>query len=316
MMTKEYMEFVEELSQKLRMALGLEEEKVRFVKCGGKHAEDGDRLMVQFGTFGTDIGMCAIHVDEAFEEYLKGQSSTDIAKELVSDITSMKASGDFEKVIESGDYGKVKDNLFIRPFSLEKDLKVLKDAIYKTVGDIALVLCLRVRDDEEGLISCSVHRDFLDKWGLDKEKVFDEAMQNTARMWPPRVYNLLRMIIDEGYEGDEISSETIMGNDPYGNCLSTRKKLNGAVSIFLPGVAEAIGEIFGEDYYAVFTSKHEVMIHSISTVKVGALSEILKNTLEADTVEEDYLTSKIYRYYSDGNCILPVEEECRAEATA
>ena len=47
-----------------------------------------------------------------------------------------------------------------------------------------------------------------------------------------------------------------------GNCLSTSRKTNGAVAVFLPGVAERLAYLLDSDFYMVFTSIHEVMIHN------------------------------------------------------
>ena len=46
----------------------------------------------------------------------------------------------------------------------------------------------------------------------------------------------------------------------------------------------------------VFTSIHEVMIHSDTTVTPQELKSVLKDTMEEATPEEDYLSSEIYHY--------------------
>ena len=81
-----------------------------------------------------------------------------------------------------------------------------------------------------------------------------------------------------------------------GNCLSTEKRTNGAAAIFLPGVARRLSELLGSDLYLVFTSVHEVMVHNADVVYPEDLKEVLSDTLEKATPEEDYLTSSIYRY--------------------
>lgn len=80
------------------------------------------------------------------------------------------------------------------------------------------------------------------------------------------------------------------------NCLSTEKRTNGAAAIFLPGVARRLSELLGSDLYLVFTSVHEVMVHNADVVYPEDLKEVLSDTLEKATPEEDYLTSSIYRY--------------------
>lgn len=64
--------------------------------------------------------------------------------------------------------------------------------------------------------------------------------------------------------------------DALGNCLSTTIRTNGAVAIFLPGVAERIGQLMGCGFYMVFTSIHEVMIHSERNANPKELKQVLK----------------------------------------
>lgn len=307
-MEKEYMKFVEAFRQKLRLELGLADEAVYFVKHGEKYAEDGDKLMVRSGICGTYLEERGIYIEALYEQYLKGYSVEEMVKILSAEFAVKKTAGYLNKLKELEDYDRVKESLFIRLLSFETDSSKLKDAVYRVIGDIALVLCYKVMESGEGLISCSVPGNYLKKWGRDAKTVFDAALENTARMSPPRIYEWIKMLAIDGYEGEELNSETKLNKELCGNCLSTKKKLNGAVSIFYPGVAEQIGKIFGEDYYIVATSQHEVMLHAVSTAELDCLSEALKSTIKETVSRDEHLTSSIYCYYRDNDCILPVEK--------
>ena len=73
------------------------------------------------------------------------------------------------------------------------------------------------------------------------------------------------MIFNPEYEGESfmnLGDKCELKKDAMGNCLSTTKKTNGAVAVFLPGVAEQLAYMLDSDFYMVFTSVHEVMIHN------------------------------------------------------
>lgn len=71
----------------------------------------------------------------------------------------------------------------------------------------------------------------------------------------------------------------------------------GQLQYFLPGVAEHLAELLNSDFYMVFTSIHEVMIHSVkSGVDPKDLKLVLRDTLREVTPSSDYLTEKIYKY--------------------
>ena len=78
--------------------------------------------------------------------------------------------------------------------------------------------------------------------------------------------------------------------DAIGNCLSTSVRTNGAVAVFLPGVGS---------FYMVFTSIHEVMIHSEDSADPRKLKEVLAETVEETTPEEDFLTYYVYHYNAE-----------------
>lgn len=68
--------------------------------------------------------------------------------------------------------------------------------------------------------------------------------------------------------------------------------------MFYPEIAEKISEIFGGDYYAVFISIHEVYLHPKNMFSPGQLKDNLFATNNRFN-DEDVLTYKIYRYYSN-----------------
>lgn len=79
--------------------------------------------------------------------------------------------------------------------------------------------------------------------------------------------------------------------------MSTREKTNGATALFLPEVAERLAELLDGDFYAVFTSVHEVMIHAVETADVEDLKAVLDKTM-ADMTAEEILTEYVYWYDS------------------
>ena len=91
-------------------------------------------------------------------------------------------------------------------------------------------------------------------------------------------------------------SDFQLKKDAIGNCLSTVTRTNGAVAVFLPGVANRIGELLHGGFYMVFTSIHEVMIHNEKSADPEELKKVLEDTVNETTPPEDFLTYQIYHY--------------------
>lgn len=155
----------------------------------------------------------------------------------------------------------------------------------------------------------------LEQWKKDSDEVFKEALLNTYFMSPPRIYRWEQMIFNPEYEGESfmnVGDNSKLTKEAMGNCLSTTKKTNGAVAVFLPGVAQRLAYLLDSDFYMVFTSVHEVMIHNDRNVEPADLQCVLADTIKEATPKEDYLTSRIYQYNRESHkfiCVTPPDEE-------
>ena len=162
--------------------------------------------------------------------------------------------------------------------------------------------------------STKIRLGMLEQWGRDSDEVFKEALLNTYFMSPPRIYRWEQMIFNPEYEGESfmnLGDRCELKRDAMGNCLSTTKKTNGAVAVFLPGVAEQLAYMLDSDFYMVFTSVHEVMIHNDKFVEPEDLQYVLEDTIKEATPKEDYLTSRIYQYNRETHkfiCVTSLDE--------
>lgn len=298
-MEKNYKGFVEELRQALIEATGYQESRIYFKKEEDYPQTSGDRIFVECGVSGNAREVCGLYSKELYEEYLNGISMDSIVNRSILDLERMDRSGILEKAKDLDDYEKVKSDLFIRLLNLDKNKDDLKNAVYRSVGDIALVLYMKMGNYDGVISSFKVREDMIEGWNVDSEEVFDYALLNTYFMSPPRIYRWERLVFEPDYGGDNfmsLLSDYPIKKDSTGSCLSTTERTNGAVAVFLPGVAERLGVLMGSGYYMVFTSIHEVMIHNDQVVEAEELQRVLRDTVREATPEEDFLSFRIYHY--------------------
>ena len=298
-MQKDYEIFIEDLQEKIYQKGEIPRENMKFEREGGKYAIGGDRLLVKFAEHEDAWEMCGVYTQELFRAFQEGRTIEDIVEEIVRDISGIRKADIYEKTRDILDYEKTKKRLFIRLLNAEKYEAELKDAVYRTLGDVALVLYMKVSEQDDCITSTKIRQSIVKKWNRDCDTVIKEALVNTYLMSPPRIYRWEQMIFDPEYEGENFMDLTgihELKKDAMGNCLSTSKKTNGAVAVFLPGVAERLAALLESDFYMVFTSIHEVMIHNDRNVEPEDLKEVLQETIKSATPKEDYLTSRIYHY--------------------
>ena len=213
--------------------------------------------------------------------------------------SKLKTAGFFEKTKNLNNYEKVKNDLFIRALNVERHERELSKAVYRVVGDIALVLYMQVGNLDGRISSMKIRTDNIKEWGKDEKTVFDAALLNTYFISPPRIFYWEKLVYNPDYDGEcfmDLNHEFYLTRDSIGSCLSTARRTNGAVAIFLPGVAKRLADLMDADFYMVFTSIHEVMIHNADHSYPEDLENVLRETLREATPEEDFLTDKIYRY--------------------
>ena len=299
---KSYEDFINELQKNIFKATGIPITDMRFAKKGEPKATKGDRLLITIEKHSDSVEIFGIHIREVFEAYQSGISMSEIMKKLSAEISDMKSMNIYENSMSIRDYDKIKSQLFIRLVNVDAYSEKLSDSIYKQVGDIALALYVKVADTDKNAVSTIIHREVLDYWQLNEDEVFNAALLNTYFISPPRIFLFEKLITNLNYDGEnfmDLNRQHVLNTDHFGNCLSTTIRTNGAVAVFLPGVADRIAKLMNSDFYAVFTSVHEVMIHCARTASVDELKSILADTIENSTPPEDVLTHKIYKYSRD-----------------
>lgn len=202
-------------------------------------------------------------------------------------------------------YEEIKSNLIIKPVNVYE----ATGYVYKTVGDIALVLYYRFGYmSDDSLVTAKVPYEVFNSWKLDLDAVIDAAMQNTHKSSCPVIMDIFKFIMDPSYVGEEFmkNNNFSISEEIRGVCLTTTEKINGAVAIFLPGVKERLHDLIGEDYYLCFTSKHEVMLHPVSLADYISLREVVGGTIDDAVEEEDFLTREVY--ICNGKTIEKVKE--------
>lgn len=294
-MDKNYELFIGQLTNTIYETTDIPLENIKFVKKDG-----GDLLNIIFAEHDDAYEVCSVHVEELYVAYQNGIRLNTIVDYICSDVLHAKIIYVYDKTKELMDYDTAKSRLFVRLINYDRNADILRDVVHKTLGDIVFTVYAIVDENEFGIVSTKVLKSMVKKWDKNEDDIFNEAIKNTYYLTPPRIYKWEGVLCDESYAGESfMNDEDICDLDKSfsGNTLSTTRKTNGAIAVFLPGVAERIAELLDSDFYMVFTSIHEVMIHSTgSGVDPKDLKLVLQDILRKVTPSSDYLTEKIYKY--------------------
>lgn len=295
-MIKRYEKFVEELIQSLIIATNYDSNRIYFKKKGEISAATDDRLCIDYKVFGGVRETCALFIKDMYEEYEKGVSIEVMTKEIVEQLRELKKSKGFSRTLKLPYYDKVQQYLFIRLLNVTRNTQNLQNAIIKTLGDIAFVVYLEVKNVEGMLTSIKVSKEYLKAWNKEKEEVIENALQNTLLRTPPRIYHWDEPYFNESFQGhDFMNSVFEFDTDNEEVHLSTYPRLNGAVAVFLPNVAARLGELLGENFYIEFCNIHECVIYKESIANLEEIRCRLK-WAASDKEDAEFLSKYIFHY--------------------
>ncbi len=301
-MKKDYEAFVEELRQELITATGYDKSRIYFKREEEYPQTPGDRIFVECSVGEYSREVCGLFAWDLYQCYLDGILINDIVQRTVKDLKRMERSGILQTAQYLDDYEKIKPNLFVRLLNLDKNRGELKNSVFFSIGDIAMALYVRMGKFDDVVSSFKVKKDMVERWDRRQEEVFADALQNTSCITPPRIFQWEKLVFEPDYRGDDFMdtlTDFPLKKDAAGNCLSTEERTNGAVAVFLPGVAKRLSDLMGSGFYMVFTSIHEVMIHNDKEAEVERLRSVLIDTLREATPEDEVLTLNIYHYSRD-----------------
>ena len=199
------------------------------------------------------------------------------------------------------DYDLVKKFLFVKPLN-EKHV----NGVYKKIcGDICLQVVIRYTSNKPRCNMVKfVDEDCLKMWTKSFDEVFDDAMNNSTLDMEPGLINLENLIAYKEpfiplFQTHEIDKDFIT------LVLTDIDFFDGALTIFMQGVAKKLYELVGEEYYVCFASVHEAIIHRKKLLSVDELKEILHEsivkTFGLDSVEN--LSEYVYIYDSKEDCL-------------
>ena len=305
-MRKDYRFFTTLLKTELLRTEGFSDHGYRFTESE-EDPSDEEKIQIEFGRDKGITEAFSIGVESLYHRYEHSHDIGAVAQEILDELEWLQGEGFAGVVDKLTDYNSIRSRLFIRAINYERNKEILKDYVYRVVGDIALVLYVRGFENDKMVSSAKIRKSLLKIWGKEEGEVFEYALVNTGLLTPPRVYKWEKMLIEPGYKGENFMDMTrtgILNKGVGGNCISTVGMTNGAVSAFIPGVLRRISDLLESDLYLAFTSIHEVMVHSAWSLNPDLVVDVLKATIDECTPEKDFLSEKIYYYNrEEGNLI-------------
>ena len=319
----EYQEFIETIKQKAHEDLGYPLEKMTFYPKGytsddpknqelirdsnmrftGEESKEllTDFLMMEVPGKGKVTNLHRIAIRRLYDDAEKNGIDAAFAhiSGMQKDIDAAEIDDARLEDRSTADYETIRKQLILRPLNYSLHIRDLKGCVYRKVNDFVLVLYQLLGDSNHSIVTSKIKRDELKRWGMEgqEDKVIRDALENTARLYPPCVYDQ-RTKQEENFLEKEFTKKDICvtGNRIL---LSTFTTTNGAVSLFYPGVIEKMMEIMGGPFQAVFMNTNDVMIFD----KEDGHAALFASSAKESGKMGEMLSGKVY--FCDGDHFIP-----------
>lgn len=300
-------EFIKEVKDSIREYLPSEYKDARiWTENNRKLNEQYTGLMISNGK---DALVPMINLDHLYESYRRHpeRGISGLLEKAASILQMERPYYAAEKLLH---YEQIKDNLFFRVSSAEKNKELLENIPHEIREDIALTVHIALSIDKEETASVTVTNQMLENYGISAEKLFQDARISSPIELPPIVENMddmlhAMMLADMKASGmnqkelDEMEKEMAAMDKSPMVIVSNEERADGASALFYPGMMDQIGERMNGDYYILPSSIHEmIVVPDDGDIDFRDLKAMVKEINATQVSPEERLTDEVYHYDS------------------
>lgn len=203
----------------------------------------------------------------------------------------------------AGNYEGIKNHLFLKAIHTKSNRELLEQMPHMEFGDIALTCRVALAVGRECVQSAAILSERFPEVSL--KRLYQDALESGVRMFPSVLRPMSEVLEDLFEEAGEAAKESGEAIDELAafwkgkyQCylLTNEKNLNGAASLWYPGMLEEIYRTVGGDYVILPTSIHELMILPKGQLSYKGLKALLDEGNSQIVAPEEVLSEQIWAY--------------------
>ncbi len=238
-----------------------------------------------------------VYVEDGWQMYQEGASLAQVEKVFLDACREVLP----EKVEKSDfltDFGKAKDRICFRLVGQEKNRELLEEVPHVEFLDMAVYFYYAFSHRALGQGAVVVDNRRMEGWGTDTKELMHFALENSPRLYPWKCAPMAEMLKRAAKEAGWPEPET-GGKEKFPlEVLSNTIQVDGAGCLLYPGVLEQLGEKFGNDFFVLPSSVHEVILLEDTGEKAPEdLKKIILDANRTVLAREEILTDTLYRYH-------------------
>ena len=239
-----------------------------------------------------------VSAQKAFSEHEKGTYIDDLAVSFADAVEKGLRESPQVDLESISDYEQMKSKLSMEVVSAEKNAELLESVPHERMEDMAVVYRFVLDQTDSGNGTILVTNQLLDQYGITKEQLRADAMENAPEIRPSEIRGM-----------SEVMSELAPGmipevapEDEQMFVATVPDKIHGAGVIAYPNFMEDAAEKMGGDFFVLPSSIHEVLLVKDNGQMTAKELENMVKEVNATQVEPaDQLTDHVYHYDSQNH---------------
>lgn len=242
-----------------------------------------------------------IYLNRYYEYYKEGMLLADIIKDILKEYQmGLKNKPEFN--CEQSYYEAVNDRVIMRLVNYEMNKEILEDCPYVLFHDLAVTFRWLAFVDEVGISSALISNKELMQWGIGKDRLYKDAIDNTKRLFPATITNLRKLMEDKGVPSEQGDFDLYV--------LTNTQGINGATCVLYNQVLKEFARRHKCGFYLLPSSIHEMMIcMDEPCITEQMLLSLVKEANHMVVTMGEVLSDNIY-YYDYESDIITMIKNC------
>lgn len=237
-----------------------------------------------------------IYLDDFYQSYQEGWEMDKILEAVSQTHQASMAESIQWQDFHVGDYDSIKKNLYVTVVNRDNNREYLESAVHKNIPDTDIIAVMRVlcsKEPGKGNASYMVNTGMLEIWGVTAEDIYEQALSNMERLFPPKMLKLENVLYLD--EDDSILCKKL---EPYSQYILTNDvKVHGAATMLYPGLLQEIGEATQSSFFILPSSIHEtILIKDNGEMSAKEFQRMVIDVNRTQVRPEEILSNEVYSY--------------------
>lgn len=256
-----------------------------------------------------------VYMEPFYDEVRNGKSMEQVMNGIADVCQKSFAVQELPESLDFTDYDSIKEYLSVQVINTKANQRMLSAVPHKEMEDLSVICRIEFpMTDGEGTGSVKVTYELMEQWGIEREKVYQKALENAVQNSPSVLMSMNDVMTEimglpteprnllELEEGAEIPKEGMY-------VLSNPMRIHGSSVLAYPELPKQLEGLFPQGYYLLPSSVHELLVVPKDVgVSPKELGEMVREVNQKEVAHDEILSDRIYEFDSERRQLCQVPE--------